>query len=75
MGLSGSKNATKAVGSAARQYPSRPSPAITTQYPHERLSNKPGHVGPTVQPKPYAAGSRDEGMFDHRNKMCSHPYD
>ncbi|RMX95216.1 hypothetical protein D0868_11852 [Hortaea werneckii] len=65
MGASGSK-ASRAAGSAARQYPNRPAPAPPSQpatnappQPPPAPNHEPG---PTVKPQARAAGSRDEAI-------------
>ncbi|KAI6903050.1 hypothetical protein KC318_g10330 [Hortaea werneckii] len=65
MGASGSK-ASRAAGSAARQYPNRPA----TAPPSQAATNAPPQPppapnhepGPTVKPQARAAGSRDEAI-------------
>ncbi|KAI7285086.1 hypothetical protein KC345_g1915 [Hortaea werneckii] len=66
MGASGSK-ASRAAGSAARQYPNRPAPAPPSAQsatnappqPPPALNHEPG---PTVKPQARATGSRDEAI-------------
>ncbi|KAI4787000.1 hypothetical protein E4T44_13757, partial [Aureobasidium sp. EXF-8845] len=74
MGSSASKPASRAANAATkatRQYPSRPSPATSTQAPpHARTSNAPSQPlpppaakrqpGPTVHPQARASGQRNE---------------
>jgi hypothetical protein len=75
MGSSASKPASRAANAATkatRQYPSRPSPATSTQAPSTaRTSNAPSQPppppaanrqpGPTVHPQARASGQRNEG--------------
>ncbi|KAH0344466.1 hypothetical protein KCU83_g8342, partial [Aureobasidium melanogenum] len=73
MGSSASKPASRvanAASKATRQYPSRPSPATSTQAPPARTSNAPSQPppppaanrqpGPTVHPQARASGQRSE---------------
>ena len=60
MGSSASK-ASRAAGSAARQYPTRPPP--TSQATQSRPLPAQNRVpGPTVKPQPQASGSRSEAI-------------
>ncbi|KAI7550631.1 hypothetical protein KC331_g3053 [Hortaea werneckii] len=65
MGASGSK-ASRAAGSAARQYPNRPAPAPPSQAATNAPPQPPPapnhEPGPTVKPQARAAGSRDEAI-------------
>ncbi|KAI7490045.1 hypothetical protein KC351_g882, partial [Hortaea werneckii] len=66
MGASGSK-ASRAAGSAARQYPNRPAPAppsaqSATNAPPQPPPAPNHEPGPTVKPQARATGSRDEAI-------------
>ncbi|KAI7159610.1 hypothetical protein KC349_g4006 [Hortaea werneckii] len=65
MGASGSK-ASRAAGSAARQYPNRPAPTPPSQAATNAPPQPPPapnhEPGPTVKPQARAAGSRDEAI-------------
>ncbi|KAK3674920.1 hypothetical protein LTR78_005264 [Recurvomyces mirabilis] len=66
MGASASK-ASRAAGSAARKYPTRPEAPSTTTAPSNAPAQQPPPAadrqpGPTVRPQAHATGSRDEAI-------------
>ncbi|KAK4555108.1 hypothetical protein LTR86_007874 [Recurvomyces mirabilis] len=66
MGASASK-ASRAAGSAARKYPTRPGAPSTTTTPSNAPAQQPlpaadRQPGPTVRPQAHATGSRDEAI-------------
>ncbi|CAD0096183.1 unnamed protein product, partial [Aureobasidium mustum] len=82
MGSSASKPASRAANAATkatRQYPSRPSPATSTQASPARTSNAPSQPppppaanrqpGPTVHPQARASGQRSEDACQQKSTL------
>jgi hypothetical protein len=63
MGNSASR-ASKAAGSAARKYPTRPPTNTTTRAPAPSAPARASNFGPTVHPPPQATETKTQGTWD-----------